>query len=133
MWNLEEKAHAYWDRCDSQREILVPVGHVIMWSVQRLLQEAKARDEQDKLMVSIGGQAPTDLVWEGSDTVTPDPAVHNTTSVFVHSSRKVIGQFRLIFSFHKVRVLSSKAQRNTVSPVVLYHSHACYKITMTEN
>ena len=37
--------------------------------------------------------------------MTPDPAVYNTTSVFVVFSTPTISGFKLIFSFHKVRTL----------------------------
>ena len=92
-----------------QQQILMPVGHVIMWSVPHLFLDKYDLDRQDKLMVYVGGQAPTDLVWTGTATVTPDPALHTTTSVFVQTVQKRIAKFRLIFSFHKVRIFSSKA------------------------
>ena len=90
-----------------RQNILVPVGHVIMWSVLHLLLD-KDLDQMEKLMVSIGGQAPTYLVWTGTATVTPDPAVHKTKRVFVEFIQGMVAKFRLIFSFHKVRILSQK-------------------------
>ena len=90
-----------------RQNILVPVGHVIMWSVLHLLQDEDFSPEQ-KLMVSIGGQAPTYQVWTGTATVTPDPAVHKTKRVFVEFFQEIVAKFRLIFSFHKVRILSQK-------------------------
>ena len=107
MWHLVHTPHAYTMHMDSWRQVLVPPGHVIMWSVPRIRHTHmnNAMQQQGELSVYVGDESPSDLVWRGGGSVAPDPTMHNTPSVFVYfyqMSSITYLSFRMIFSFHKV-------------------------------
>ena len=96
------------------RQITVLPGHVIMWSVLRLRINIYDEVYRDHLRVYVGGRSSSDLVWQAEGVVTPEPVVHNTSTVFVYVSEEAGMRFRLIFSFHTVSILVL----NTSTPVV---------------
>ena len=106
MWHLVPTFVTLPVRADSWLQIPVPLGHIVMWS---MLHIHDGIQHQTQLRVYVGGKTPSVLVWQGGDSVDPEPAVHNTSSVFVYFMQgdpRIFLSFRLIFSFHKVRILA---------------------------
>ena len=81
----------------------------------------------DELAVYVGDEFPSHPVWTGENSVTPDPAVHNTPTLFVCFYRRFTTMFRLLFSFLEVRILVSKTSKTDVNINVLSHCHAGYE------
>ena len=105
------------------QEILVPPGHVVMWSLQHLHIMAYGGLERDELTVYVGDDFPSQPVWQVDFSVIPDPAMHNTPRLFVSFFRKYTTTFRLLFSFHEVRILVSKTPRKDANVDSLSRCH----------